>query len=395
MSQRRFESINPWTLETLKHWPEMTDNELERRIRRASDASGAWRRTGVGQRTEPVLELADRLEVHKEDLARIATLEMGKPLRESMAEIEKCQWLCRYYAEEAPNQLAVESIQTDADRSEVRNDPLGPILGIMPWNYPYWQVFRFAIPTLLAGNPVLLKHAPNVFGVSEWIERLFTEAGFSDGLYQHLVVHHDRVERILSDPVVRGVSLTGSTRAGRSVAALAGQYLKPSLLELGGSNAMLILSDAEPERAAEIARNARMQNNGQSCIAAKRLIIEKSVADSFLEALHTGVESMTLGDPMDSSTDTGPLARVDLAEELERQIRSSVSAGARLMVGGDREEARIRPAILTGVQPGMAAFDEETFGPLAAVTVVRDEEEAFRLAGKTTYGLGLSILTKD
>lgn len=395
MKMHRFESENPWTGESGPVWEEMSEKELTRRLQRASDAWKAWRRTGVKRRSEPILTLADRLEEQKAELAGLMSEEMGKPVTESVAEIEKCQWLCRYYTERAPAQLATERIETDAERSEVRNDPLGPILGIMPWNYPVWQVFRFAIPTLLAGNPVLMKHAPNVFGTSERIERLFTEAGLSDGLYQHLVIHHERIERILSDPIVRGVSLTGSTRAGRSVASLAGHYLKPSLLELGGSNAMLILEDADPEQSARIACRARMQNSGQSCIAAKRFIVHESVADPFMDALRENVEALKRGDPLDPETTMGPLARIDLAKQIERQTRSSVSAGATLVTGGKRDGARFSPAILTGVKPGMAAFDEETFGPLAAVTIARSEEEVFHLAGQTDYGLGLSILTGD
>jgi len=277
----------------------------------------------------------------------------------------------------------------------VSHDPIGTVLAIMPWNFPYWQVFRFVAPTLAAGNAGLLKHAPNVFGCATHIEELLLEAGFPDGVFQNLFIHHDKTERIISNDIVKAVTLTGSERAGKSVGALAGKYLKKSVLELGGSNAFIVLEDADMDQAVKTGVSARMMNSGQSCIAAKRFILVGDAYDKFLSAFIDGVKAIKKGDPVDESTEIGPLARKDLADQLHQQLEQSVEKGAKIETGGEQNEAFHDPTVLTGVQPGMPAFDQETFGPLAAIIKAKDEDEAFELAADSSYGLGVTLFTSD
>jgi succinate-semialdehyde dehydrogenase/glutarate-semialdehyde dehydrogenase len=320
---------------------------------------------------------------------------MGKPLTQALAEVEKCAWLCEHYAENAENYLADQTIKTDATESWVAYEPLGVILAVMPWNFPYWQVMRFAVPTLLAGNTGLLKHASNVSGCAEAIEELFSEAGFPEGVFSHLKMSGSEVAEVIRHPAVKAVSLTGSDRAGRSVAEEAGKVLKKCVLELGGSNAFIVLKDADIKKVIDTAVFARIQNNGQSCIAAKRFIVEASCYDEFKLLLVKKFEELNVGDPMEEHTEVGPLARVDLAKELEDQMKKSIDLSARILIGGKRENAMFYPTILEGVKPGMPAFEEETFGPLATLTRVGSADEAIEMANRSDFGLGATICTSD
>ena len=330
-----------------------------------------------------------------EDYARMITLEMGKPISESRSEVNKCAWVCDYYATHAQAFLSDEIIGTEAQKSFVRHDPVGAVLAIMPWNFPFWQVFRYAAPTLIAGNTGLLKHAPNVFGCAAQIEEIFVKAGFPEAVFQNLIVHHDVTERIIAHDAVQAVTLTGSERAGSAVAQIAGKYIKKTVLELGGNNAFIVWDDADIDKAVKIALVARMLNCGQSCIAAKRFILMDGIYDAFVEKFTTAVAGLNSGDPMEDTTQVGPLARVDLADQLQKQVRSSLDLGAELLLGGNQSGCYHEPTVLGGVRPGMPAFSEETFGPLAAMIRVKDESEAFALSEQSKYGLGVTICTED
>jgi succinate-semialdehyde dehydrogenase/glutarate-semialdehyde dehydrogenase len=338
------------------------------------------------------------LRERKSRYARTMALEMGKPLPQGEAEADKCALACDYYAEHAAALLAPSERQTEASRSYVRFDPLGPVLAVMPWNYPFWQVFRFAAPALMAGNVGILKHAPNVSRCALEIEALFRDAGFPVGVFQAIFVEPDVVARVIADDRVRAVTLTGSPRAGGSVAERAGRHLKKTVLELGGSDPFIVLADADIAAAARAAAEARLVNSGQSCIAAKRFIVVAAVADRFLEAFGAELERRKVGDPLQPGTEVGPQARIDLRASLHRQVEESVARGARLVFGGRVPEgpgAFYPPTLLTAVGPGMPAFDEETFGPVAAVIRARDEADALRLANASAYGLGASLWTGD
>lgn len=338
---------------------------------------------------------AEILRSKKTTYARIISTEMGKILREAEGEIEKCAGACDFYAEQAEGFLKDQMITTDATKSFVAWQPLGPVLAIMPWNFPFWQVFRFAVPSLMAGNVGLLKHASNVTQCSLAIESVFREAGFPEGTFQSLLVGSDKVDSIIADDRIAAVTLTGSEFAGTKVAASAGKNLKKTVLELGGSDPFIVLDDADLDLTARIATQSRMQNAGQSCIAAKRFIVMESVREDFLERFRKNVENLRQGNQLLDATTTGPLARVDLAEGLERQMKSSVSAGARVVVGGQRDGANYQPAILDRVAPGMPAFDEEMFGPIASVITVKNETDAIAMANNNRYGLGASVWTTD
>ena len=325
-------------------------------------------------------------------------LEMGKPLAQGRAEADKCAWGCEYYAENAEGFLVAEEVLTDATRSLVSFQPLGVILAVMPWNFPFWQAFRFAAPALMAGNVALLKHASNVSGCALAIEEILHDAGIPRDAFRTLLVPSSRVDALIEAPEVAGVTLTGSTPAGLAVAAKAGACLKKSVLELGGSDPYVILEDADLERAAEACAMGRLINAGQSCIAAKRLIVVEPVLERFTELLVEKVATWRLGDPFDEATLIGPLARRDLRDELHQQVQASVEKGARLRLGGlvpDGPGAFYPPSVLVDVRPGMPAFDEELFGPVAAVTAVRDEEDGVRLANQTVFGLGAAVFTRD
>ena len=391
-------SVNPATGEPLRDYPEHDQAAVLERVARAQQAFTSWRNFSFAERAALLTRAGDVLRDERERLARLATEEMGKPIAAAEAEVDKCAWVCDFYAEHAEAFLAEEAVATDASRSFIRYDPLGPVLAVMPWNFPYWQLFRFAAPALMAGNVGILKHASNVPGTALAIEAIFHDAGFPEGVMTTLLVPSARTAELIGHPAVAAVTLTGSDRAGREVAAEAGRHLKKTVLELGGSDPFIVLEDADPGEAARQAAKARTVNSGQSCIAAKRFIVVEELADHFEAELVEAMEALKVGDPMDRTTEVGPLAREDLVEGLDDQVQRSVGQGARLLTGGKRLPGRgffYAPTVLAGVRPGMAAFDEETFGPVAAVVRVADGAEAVELANRSPFGLGASIWTAD
>jgi succinate-semialdehyde dehydrogenase/glutarate-semialdehyde dehydrogenase len=391
-------SVNPATGELLETFEETRADELDRMLARADAASREWRRRPIAERAARLHAAARLLRERADTYARTMALEMGKPLAQGRAEAEKCAWACEYYAEHAAAFLADEPRPSDAQRSYVRFEPLGVVLAIMPWNFPFWQVFRFAAPALAAGNGAILKHAPNVSGAALEIERLVREAGFPEGLFRAALLETAAVAGVIADPRVRAVTLTGSDRAGRAVGAEAGRHVKKTVLELGGSDPFIVLEDADLARSAAAAAEARLQNSGQSCIAAKRFIVVERVADRFLEHLIAEMRARRIGDPLDPTTQVGPQARLDLRANLHRQVEESVARGAQLALGGVVPQGRgafYPPTVLAAVEPGMPVFDEETFGPVAAVVRARDEADALRIANASPYGLGASVWTGD
>lgn len=391
-------SINPASGERLGTWTALEAGELDAAIAQAGERFPAWSALPMPERVEALRGLASSLRERSGTLARLATEEMGKRIAESRAEVEKCAVLCDYYAAHGPDFLVDTMVASDAGRSLIAWQPLGPVLLVMPWNFPYWQAMRQAVPATLAGNTVLLKHASNVQGCAAALEEVFRAAGFPEGVFRNIPVGSDAVPRVIEDSRVRGVSLTGSEGAGRAVAAAAGQHLKKTVLELGGSDAFIVLADADLDRVVEQAVKARFQNNGETCIAAKRFIVEEAMAEGFVSGLKAAIEAMRVGDPMDGDTDLGPLAREDLLDDLHDQVSRSIEAGAVCVTGGQRLERLgtfYAPTLLDHVRPGMAAFDEETFGPVAAVTRAGDVDEAVALANASRYGLGGSVWTSD
>lgn len=390
-----FHSVNPYNGEEIGRYTAHTSDEIEKILNKSREAFTTWSGEPISHRAGLIKKAGQVLRDNMEEYAQMITSEMGKPITESRAEITKCAWACDYYAENAATFLAKEEIQTDAKESFVRYDPIGSVLAIMPWNFPFWQVFRFAAPTLTAGNAGLLKHAPNVFGCAVKIEEVFTKAGFPPGVFQNLIVHHDQTEKIIAHDAVRAVTLTGSEMAGVAVAQIAGKYIKKSLLELGGNNAFIVLEDADIDQAVKTAVSARMLNCGQSCIAAKRFILVEPIYDEFVSKFTDAVSKLKTGDTKEETTQIGPLARKDLADQLNRQVKDSVAQGATVLLGGNQNNCYHEPTILGNVRPGMTAFDEETFGPLAAVIKAKDVDEAFSLSEKSKYGLGVSVFTRD
>jgi len=390
-----FRSINPYNGEQISVFEEQSENEILTLIENARSAFEKWKNVPLAERAQCMARAGEVLRGNAEKYAREITLEMGKPIVESRAEVKKCAWVCDYYAENAVAFLRDETIATDAQQSYVRHDPIGCVLSIMPWNFPFWQVFRFAAPTLTAGNTALLKHAPNVFGCAELIASVFQEAGFPGGTFQNLIIGHERIESIIAHDVVKAVTLTGSERAGMSVGALSGKYLKKSVLELGGSNAFIVWEDADLDKAVQTAVSARMLNDGQSCIAAKRFILLDGIYDKFVSRFVEEIVKLKSGDPLDEGTQVGPLARRDLADQLQRQVTRSIQKGAELLLGGKQNDCYHEPTVLANVTPGMPAFDEETFGPLAPMIRARDEQEAFKLSEQSKYGLGVTVCTSD
>ena len=391
-------SINPATGEILETFAETAPAALERILDQAVAAYGAWRRFSYAQRGQAMRQAARILRERRAEYARTMALEMGKPLQQGEAEAEKCAWACEYYAEQAAAMLGDQPRVTDGSRSYVRFDPIGPVLAIMPWNFPFWQVFRFAAPALMAGNAGLLKHAPNVTRCALAIEEVFRQAGFPEGLFRTVILQNEAVAGVIADPRVRAATLTGSDRAGSQVAAQAGTHLKKMVLELGGSDPFLVLEDADVDQAARTAAEARLLNSGQSCIAAKRFIVVESVADRFLETFVSEMAARRLGDPLAPATQLGPQARLDLRANLHRQVTESVQRGARLLLGGklpDGPGCYYPATVLAAVHEGMPAFDEEVFGPAAAVIRVPDETQALRVANASRYGLGASVWTAD
>ncbi|MBZ3900303.1 aldehyde dehydrogenase family protein [Streptomyces griseiscabiei] len=396
-------TLDPTTGRPVATYDAWDAGRVEAAVERAHDAARAWARVPLAERAARIARLAGVLREHEDRLARLVTTEMGKPIGEAAGEVEKSAVTAEHYATHGPGILADEQVDVgEGARAWVAYEPLGLVLAVMPWNFPVWQVMRCAIPSLLAGNGVLLKHASNVTGGALALQDLFVEAGFPEHLVTALVIADtdvpEVIARLVEDDRIAAVTLTGSNRAGAAVGAAAGRAAKKSVLELGGSDAFVVLDDADVERAAEAAVRARFTNSGQSCVCAKRFIVAEAVADAFTEAFVRRVEALRVGDPLDLATQVGPLARDDLRTAVARQVRESVAAGARLLTGGaplPGDGSFFRPTVLAGTGPGMPAFDEETFGPLAALTVARDDDDAVRLADATVYGLGLSVWTSD
>jgi len=392
------ESIDPATGSKTVSYEESSPDECLEAVRTAHAAFQSWREVDFEARGGVMRLAADLLERDKDRLAVLMADEMGKPLAQGRSEAEKCAWVCRYFAEHAVRFLAAEPVPTDARRSFVVFPPLGVILAVMPWNFPFWQVFRFAAPALMAGNAALLKHASNVSGCALAIGEIFAEAGFPDGLFRALLIRAEAVDLVLERPEVRGVALTGSSEAGRSIALKAGRLLKKTVLELGGSDPYVVLEDADLALAAETCAAGRLVNTGQSCIAAKRFIVVEPVRREFTDRFVEILRAKRMGDPKEPGVDLGPLARHDLRDALHAQVTESVRRGARIALGGEIPPGpgAFYPAtVLTDVRPGMPAFDEETFGPVAAVVEARDEAEAIRLANQSPFGLGAAVFTQD
>jgi len=392
------QSVNPATGEMLERFEEPTAPELDRMLTAAHEAFLEWRTVPFATRAQTMRAAARVLRERVDAYARTMSLEMGKPIVQAEAEVEKCAVVCEYYADHAEAFLAPQPRETDASRSYVRFDPLGPVLAVMPWNFPFWQVFRFAAPALMAGNVGILKHASNVPRTALQIEEVFREAGFPRGVFSTALVSSSAVASLIADPRIVAVTLTGSEGAGRNVAEHAGRELKKSVLELGGSDPFIVLADADLAAAAKSAADARLINSGQSCIAAKRFIVVDAVADAFVERFQRELHARRMGDPLDRATQVGPQAREDLRDSLHRQVEESVKRGARLLLGGEiptGKGAFYPPTLLTAVEQGMPAFDEETFGPVAAVIHAKNETEAVRLANDSTLGLGASLWTRD
>ncbi len=391
-------SINPTTGETLETFDELTDAALDAALERSRVAFAKWRRTGLDERARVLARAADILQERKDEYGRTMTLEMGKPLSAAVAETEKCAWVCRYYAEHAAALLAPREVDTSAQKSFVAFQPIGPVLAVMPWNFPFWQVFRFAAPALAAGNTGLLKHASNVSRCALMIEEVFRAAGAPDGVFQTLLIGSDRVRRVIDDSRVAAITLTGSEGAGRAVGEAAGHNLKKSVLELGGSDPFIVMPSADLERAVETAVKARVINNGQSCIAAKRFIVHERIMPAFRERFVERMAALRVGDPLHDDTDVGPLATEKIRDELHAQVRATLDAGATLLLGGeplDRPGWFYAPTVLDDIPPDSPAARDELFGPVASLFTARDLDHAIELANATKFGLGAAAWTND
>ncbi|MEE8341008.1 MAG: NAD-dependent succinate-semialdehyde dehydrogenase [Candidatus Neomarinimicrobiota bacterium] len=392
------QSINPLNQKIIQTYKEHSLREVNHIIAEVDSEFTNWKRSNFNERTKLLKNTASILRKNIDEYSKIITMEMGKSIRESRAEIEKCAWVCEYYAENGEHFLAPKIVNTDAKKSYVSFQPLGVILAVMPWNFPFWQVFRFAAPTLMAGNVGILKHSSNVSGCALTIEQIIHAAGFPKNTFRTLLINNNMVASIIENPFVKAVTLTGSTPAGKAVASKAGNMLKKTVLELGGSDPYIILKDADLEQAAGSCSISKLINAGQSCIAAKRIIVEEPVVHKFQSLLSQNMQEVRMGDPFDERTDIGPMARSDLRDELHQQVLNSVKLGAKLLLGGqtpDDKGAFYPPTILTDVKPGMPAFDEELFGPVAAIVPAKDENEAIALANNSIFGLGAAIFCKD
>ncbi|MBV9353992.1 MAG: NAD-dependent succinate-semialdehyde dehydrogenase [Chloroflexi bacterium] len=391
-------SINPATEEVVESFQEFSPQDVDRVLQQSHDAARAWRTTSFGERSARLQAVARILRTQKASWAELITREMGKPIVEAEAEVEKCAWNCDFYAEHAPRFLADERYETGAQESFVAFEPLGVVLAIMPWNFPFWQVLRFAAPALMAGNGAVLKHASNVPRCALAIEQIITQAGLPDGLFRTLMLPGSAVATVIADPRISAVTLTGSSEVGENVASLAGKHIKKQVLELGGSDPFVVLHDADIDAAAKVAARARNQNSGQSCIAAKRFIVETGVAEEFTTKFAAAVQALQVGDPFERSTNVGPLARGDLRETLQRQVEESLARGAHAVTGGgpiDRKGYYYAPTVLDEVSLEMPAFREEMFGPVAAVIPAKDADDAVTLANDTEYGLGANLWSRD
>ncbi|MCU0332152.1 MAG: NAD-dependent succinate-semialdehyde dehydrogenase [Ignavibacteriaceae bacterium] len=392
------QSINPANLQIIKTYPRMLPSEVNETIDLTNNAFEKWKQTSFIDRSRLMMNAANILRVKKEEYSKLMTLEMGKPIAQSRAEVEKCAWVCEYYAENAEKFLGDELISTDASKSFVSFQPLGIVLAVMPWNFPFWQVFRFAAPGLMAGNAGILKHASNVSGCALAIEEVFREAGFPENLFSTILVPSSQMEEVIKNEKIKAVTLTGSVPAGKAVAKTAGSVLKKTVMELGGSDPYLILEDADLEMASDTCVTARLINGGQSCIAAKRFIVVEKVYDSFEKLYLEKMKSKKMGDPFDEANHIGPQASVPLRDELHLQVEKSIELGAKLLLGGKIPEMRgawYPPTVLTNVKKGMPAYDEELFGPVAALIKAKDEAEAIEIANDSIFGLGAAVFTKD
>jgi len=391
-------SIDPSTGEVLAEYEEYSDQKINECIEKAELAYHSYQKTSLNKKISLMLNAASILEKQKEEFSKLMTLEMGKPIVQSRAEIDKCIWLCNYYSGTAEHFLADEIIQTEAKKSFVSFQPLGIILAVMPWNFPFWQVFRFAVPNLLAGNTCMLKHSSNVSGTALAIEKIFIDAGLSENIFKTLLIPSLKVKQVIEHPFVKAVTITGSTPAGKSVAAIAGNVLKKSVLELGGSDPYVILEDADLIEAAKACVTSRLINGGQSCIAAKRFIVVEKIFEQFQDLFVEQMKLRKMGNPFDESVVIGPQARIDLRNELHTQVEHSIQQGAELLLGGFIPEGKgafYPPTVLTNVNENNIVFTEEIFGPAAPLIKARDEDDAIRLANKTVFGLGAAVFTKD
>ena len=391
-------TINPSTEEEIKSYDLLSDEQVAKRIVKSQTTYVEWRKTPFSHRSLLLNQAADILEQNANLYARTISIEMGKTLSSSIAEVKKCAWVCRFYADNAASFLADEYVTTDASKSYISYQPLGIILAVMPWNFPFWQVFRFAAPTIMAGNVALLKHASNVPECALIIEEVFRKAGFPEHTFSSLIVGSSQVEKIIENSRVKGVSLTGSEVAGKAVAEIAGRNIKQSLLELGGSDAYILFPDADVDHAVENCAQSRLLNTGQSCIGAKRFIVHADIYDEFVAKLKVRMYQERFGDPFDEKVNMGPMARIDLRDELHNQVVSSIKAGAKCILGGEipiRKGAFYPPTILVNVQKGMPAYSEELFGPVASVIKVNDEKQAIQVANDTSFGLGSCLFTQD
>jgi succinate-semialdehyde dehydrogenase/glutarate-semialdehyde dehydrogenase len=392
------QSINPVNEDLIKEYEEHTNSEIDEIVKNSDKAFKEWQSFDYGKRAELLSKAGEILRNNIDQYSELMTREMGKPISGARAEVEKCAWVCDYYAENGESFLNDEIIETDAQKSFVTYEPLGTVLAVMPWNFPFWQVFRFAVPGLMAGNSGLLKHASNVTGCALAIEDIFSKAGFPVDLFRTLKIGSSKVNRVIENPIVKAVTLTGSVPAGRAVAEKAGSELKKTVLELGGSDPYLILDDADLDKAVPTCVNSRLINNGQSCIAAKRFIVVESRLEEFTERFVEEMKTKTMGDPTDESFDLGPQARNDLRDELHDQVKRSLDKGAKCLLGGkipDKKGAWYPPTVLTDVKPGIAAYEEELFGPVAAIIRAKDEEDAIHIANDSVFGLGAAVFTEN
>jgi len=393
-----FLSINPASEEILAHHKPMNDGEIGKIIQSCHSSFASWKKLSYEERGAYFNKLADVLEQKKDKLARLMAAEMGKPISQGWAEIEKCTSACRYFSSQAATYLQADSIPTEASKSYVTFQPIGTVFAVMPWNYPFWQVFRVAAPTMMAGNTLIIKHAPNVLMCAKAIEDLFKESGFPENVFRQVVADIPQINPIIASPFVQGVTLTGSVAAGKAIATLAGQNLKKCVLELGGSDPFVVLDDADLSKAVDLAFSSRMQNCGQVCIAAKRIIVTKKNYESFIDRIRIPIKGVKMGNPLDPATLMGPMARRDLRSRLTEQVNQAIRKGASLLEGGHvpTSVGYYYPAtLLTDIKPGSPAFDEEIFGPIFCVTLAKDEAEALELANKNIFGLGATVISAD
>lgn len=388
-------SINPYNQEIVYEVAEFDRKDIENAIDKADAQYAIWKEIPFSERSALMKAAGQELRKNAREYAEVITLEMGKPITQALAEVEKCAALCDYYAENASKMLADKIIETEAYKSYVSYEPIGIVLAIMPWNYPFWQVMRFAVPALMAGNVAVLKHASNVMKSAMSIEKIFDRAGFPAGCFTNLPIGSKLVEEIIKNPKIKAVTLTGSEAAGRAVAAVAGNEIKKTVLELGGSNALVVFADCNLQKTVKTCVQARFQNAGQSCIAGKRLLVESSIAEEFTKAFIEEVGKLRAGDPLSEETTIGTMARVDLAEELEKQLQDALDKGGEVLLGGKRNKAYFEPTVIGNVTTDMSIFKEEVFGPLIGITTFKDEKEAVALSNNSPFGLGVTIFTED